>query len=308
MTKVSVQTIDLKFQGLAGSIASYMIPHRDGIVLVESGPGSTTPALISGLAEHGYHPEDVTDVLITHIHLDHAGAAGWLSTQGARIHVHPIGAPHLLNPEKLLVSAGRIYGDRMDSLWGEFLPVLPEKLSVLEDNQALEINGLSFLPVETPGHAYHHFAYIINDICFSGDIGGIRLGGLPHLRIPMPPPELHLGKWRESLEKLRAIKFSRIAPTHFGIYNDAAWHLKALEQAIDEAEAWIEHTMPTNLSLEELRKSFIEWSEQLSQDQRLDPLQQQLHEAANPSFMSADGIYRYWHKVRLPAKQNAEHP
>ena len=307
MTKESIQTIDLKFQGLPGSIASYMIPHRKGVVLVESGPGSTKASLIAGLAEHGYQPEDVTDVLLTHIHLDHAGAAGWLSRRGARIHVHPVGAPHLLDPEKLLVSARRIYGDTMDSLWGEFLPVLPEMLSVLEDNQALEINGLSFLPVDTPGHAYHHCAYILDDLCFSGDIGGIRLGGLPHLRIPMPPPELHLEKWRESLEKLRAIKFSRIAPTHFGIYDDAAWHLNALERAIDDAEAWIERTMPTNLTLEELRRSFIGWSEQLSQEQGLDPLQQQLHEAANPSFMSADGIYRYWHKVMLPAKLDGEH-
>ena len=306
MTKANVQTIDLKFQGLSGSIASYMIPHREGVVLVESGPGSTKAALIAGLAEHGYQPGDVTDVLLTHIHLDHAGAAGWLSTQGARIHVHPVGAPHLLNPEKLLVSAGRIYGDMMDSLWGEFLPVLPEKLSVLEDNQALDINGLSFLPVDTPGHAYHHLAYILDDLCFSGDIGGIRLGGLPHLRIPMPPPELHLGKWRESLYKLRAFKFSRIAPTHFGIFADAAGHLNALERAIGDAEARIENTMPANLTLEELRRSFVEWSEQLSLEQGLDPLQQQLHEAANPSFMSADGIYRYWHKVRLPAKQAGE--
>jgi glyoxylase-like metal-dependent hydrolase (beta-lactamase superfamily II) len=302
MTVSSVRTIDLNFQGLAGSIAVYLIPHKDGIVLVESGPGSTKDALKAGLAKCGFQLKDITDVLLTHIHLDHAGAAGWLSRQGARIHVHPVGAPHLLDPEKLLSSAGRIYGDLMDSLWGEFLAVLPDKLSVPKDGQAVEINGLSFLPVDTPGHAFHHYAYIFEDICFSGDIGGIRLGGLPHIRIPMPPPEFHLEKWRESLDRLRKMKFSRIAPTHFGIYEDAEWHLDTLDRAIDDAEQWIEKIMPSNPSLDELRKAFMEWTEQLSREQGLDSMQVSIHEAANPSFMSADGIYRYWFKIRLPAK------
>ena len=306
MNTSNVQTIDLKFQGLAGSIAVYLIPHKDGAVLVESGPGSTKIALKAGLAKYGFQPKDVTDVLLTHIHLDHAGAAGWLSRQGARIHVHPVGAPHLLNPEKLLMSAGRIYGEMMDSLWGEFLPVPPEQLSILKDRQALEINGLSFLPMDTPGHAFHHYAYIFEDICFSGDIGGIRLGGLPHIRIPMPPPEFHLKKWRESLDLLRKIEFSRIAPTHFGIYDDAEWHLNALEGTIDAVEQWIERVMPSNPSLEELRKTFVEWTEQLNREQGLDPMQMRLNEAANPSFMSADGIQRYWYKIRLPAKQALE--
>jgi glyoxylase-like metal-dependent hydrolase (beta-lactamase superfamily II) len=306
MTTTSVQTIDLKFRGLPGSIAVYLIPHKDGVILVESGPGSTKPALKAGLAKHGFQPKDITDVLLTHIHLDHAGAAGWLSRQGAHIHVHPVGAPHLLNPEKLLMSAGRIYGDMMNSLWGEFLCVSPEQLSVLKDGETLEINGLSFLPVDTPGHAFHHYAYIFEDICFSGDIGGIRLGGLPHIHIPMPPPEFHLEKWRESLDRLRKIKFSCIAPTHFGIYEDAEWHLNALEQAMNEADQWIDRVMPSNPSLEELRKSLIEWTEQLSREQGLDSMQVKLHEAANPSYMSADGIQRYWHKIRLPAKQALE--
>jgi glyoxylase-like metal-dependent hydrolase (beta-lactamase superfamily II) len=305
MAVSGIHTIDLIFQGLTGSIAVYLIPHKEGIVLVESGPGSTKESLKAGLAKYGFQPTDITDVLLTHIHLDHAGAAGWLSRQGARIHVHPVGAPHLLNPEKLLISAGRIYGDMMESLWGEFLSVPPEQLSVLQDGQALEINGLSFLPVDTPGHAYHHFAYVFEDICFSGDIGGIRLGGTPHIRIPMPPPELHLEKWRESLNRLRKIKFSRIAPTHFGIYEDAVWHLDALERAIDEVDQWIEMVMPSNPSLEELRKAFMEWTQQIFHEQGLDPMQVSLHEAANPSFMSADGIQRYWLKIRLPAKQTS---
>ena len=302
MSKTEIHTIDLKFQGLAGSIAVYLIPHKDGAILVESGPGSTKPGLKAGLAEYGFRPEQVTDVFLTHIHLDHAGAAGWLSHQGARIHVHPNGAPHLLNPEKLLASAGRIYGDMMDSLWGEFLPVPAERLCILEDLKAVEINGFAFQPIDTPGHASHHFAYIFEDICFSGDIGGVRLAGLPHIRVPMPPPEFHLEKWRESLDRLRQQKFSRIAPTHFGIYEDAGFHLQALEKALEEVDEWIDRVMPSNLSLEDLRREFISWNEQLSREQGLDRTQVNLHEAANPSFMSADGIRRYWLKIRLPER------
>jgi glyoxylase-like metal-dependent hydrolase (beta-lactamase superfamily II) len=305
MSSTEIQTIDLKFQGLEGSIAVYLIPHREGAILVESGPGSTKTTLKAGLAEHGFRPEQVSDVLLTHIHLDHAGAAGWLSRKGARIHVHPNGAPHLLNPEKLLASAGRIYGDMMDSLWGEFLSVPEDRLSVLEDSKELEINGYSFKPIDTPGHASHHFAYIFEDICFSGDIGGVRLAGLPHIRIPMPPPEFHLEKWRESLERLRQEDFSRIAPTHFGIYEDADWHLRALDKALDEVDEWIDRVMPSNLSLEELRREFISWNEQISRQHGLDRGQVNLHEAANPSFMSADGIRRYWLKVRLPERSSS---
>ena len=177
-----VYVLDLEFQGVPGTIASYLIPHRRGVVLVECGPGSTLPHLEQALAAQGYGLDDVTDVLLTHIHLDHAGAAGALARRGATIHVHPVGAPHLANPEKLLASAGRIYGDQMETLWGEFLPVPEERLHVVEDEETVVIEGLRFLGLDTPGHAYHHHVYLHEGVCFSGDIGGVRLAGQRHLR------------------------------------------------------------------------------------------------------------------------------
>src|SRR5512138_3911278 len=135
MAKTGVLTLDLNFQGRPYAIASYLIRTGDAVVLIESGPGSTLAGLEAGLAAEGLSPRDVTHVLLTHIHLDHAGAAGWLARQGAQIYVHPVGAPHMLHPEKLLASATRIYGDRMDSLWGEFLPVPEEKLVILQDEE-----------------------------------------------------------------------------------------------------------------------------------------------------------------------------
>ena len=130
MAKTDVITLDLNFQGKTQTIASYLIRHSSGVVLIESGPGSSITGLRTGLAANGLTVSDVTHVLLTHIHLDHAGAAGWLARQGAQIYVHPVGAPHMLNPEKLLASAGRIYGDQMEKLWGEFLPVPKERLII----------------------------------------------------------------------------------------------------------------------------------------------------------------------------------
>jgi len=268
-------------------------------VLVESGPGSTLSALEAGLAKEGFSPRDVTHVLLTHIHLDHAGAAGWFSRQGAQIIVHPVGAPHLLHPEKLIASATRIYGDRMETLWGEFLPVTESRLRVVQDAQEIVIGDLRFVPVNTPGHAEHHYVYLFEDVCFSGDVGGVRIPGYPYLRVPMPPPELHLERWHESIARLRKEKFARIAPTHFGIFDDPEWHLREVEKGLDSAARWLEQAMPADPPAEELRRSFTEWMEAEGRAQGLSPEATRAYELANPLGMSADGLSRYWKKVRM---------
>jgi len=158
MAKTSVVIIDLNFQNKPKAIASYLIRKNDAVVLIESGPASTLPSLEAGLAGWGLTLPDITHVLLTHIHLDHAGAAGWLSRLGALIYVHPNGAPHMLNPEKLIASATRIYGDRMDSLWGGILPVDPNRLKVPQDAEEIVIGNLKFLAVNTAGHADHHYS------------------------------------------------------------------------------------------------------------------------------------------------------
>ena len=250
------------------------------------------------MARHGLRPADVSHVLLTHIHLDHAGAAGWWSRQGAEIFVHPVGAPHLANPAKLLASAERIYGDRMRPLWGEVLPIENDKLNVAQDEQEIAIGRLRFTPIDTPGHAEHHFAYLFEDLCFSGDIGGVRIPGYQYLRVPMPPPELHLARWRDSVARLRRLQFSRIAPTHFGIYEDPEWQLREVEKGLDAAERWLEEMMPADPSIEALRQGFGEWiaAEAVERGVSEDVLNS--YELANPLGMSADGLHRYWRKVR----------
>ena len=301
MAKTDVVTLDLNFQGKTQAIAAYLIRYADGAVLIESGPGTTLDALGQGLSVQGLSFKDVTHVLLTHIHLDHAGAAGWLAAQGCDIYVHPVGAPHLLNPEKLLASAARIYGDQMATLWGDFLPVKAERLHIAEDGQEIAIGNLRFLPISTPGHAEHHNAYLFEDVCFTGDVGGVRIPGYQYLRVPMPPPELHFGKWRDSLARLRGHRFARIAPTHFGLYDDPEWQLRAVESELDASERWLEQTMSGNPPVEELRRRFADWMNQQGIEQGLSPEAARAYELANPPGMSADGMLRYWRKVRAAA-------
>ena len=299
MANTSIVPIDLNFQGKTQAIASYLIRDGDAVVLIESGPGSTLSALEAGLANEGLSFRDLTHVLLTHIHLDHAGAAGWLSQQGAEIYVHPIGAPHLLNPKKLIASATRIYGDKMDQLWGEFLPVAQNQLKIPKDAEEIVIGSLRFLPINTPGHAEHHYSYIFEDICFSGDVGGVRIPGFQYLRAPMPPPELHFGRWRDSLALLKGMKFSRIAPTHFGIYEDVEWHLRSLDETLAGMERWLEKVMERDPSIEELRNEFTDYMESESREKNLSMDVIRAYSLSNPVGMSADGLMRYWKKVRM---------
>lgn len=298
MASTRVVTLDLNFYGRPHAIAAYLIRHAEGAVLVESGPGSTLSALEAGLSKEGLSPRDVTHVLLTHIHLDHAGAAGWLAGQGTEIYVHPVGASHMLNPEKLLASAARIYGDRMESLWGEFLPVPENQLKVPNDAEEIVIGDLRFVPINTPGHAEHHYSYLFEDFLFCGDVGGVRIPGYPYLRVPMPPPELHIERWHESIARLRKEKFTHIAPTHFGIFDDSQWQLDEVEKGLDSASRWLEETMPSNPPIEELRQSFTEWMLAEGEKIRLDEEVVRAYELANPLGMSADGLLRYWKKVR----------
>lgn len=291
-----IHTLDLHFQDIPGAIAAYLIPYAEGTVLVECGPGSTVPALEAGLANHGLTLDDVTELLVTHIHLDHAGAAGRLARHGATVYVHHVGAPHLRNPEKLLASATRIYGDDMERLWGECLPVPGAQLVELYDGDEIIIGDLHFEVYDTPGHAYHHMAILLDNVCFSGDVGGVRMLGTKHVALPMPPPEIHLEHWRESITTLRHVAFTRIAPTHFGIYEDVDWHLDAVERALDETEEWIEKILPNDPPIEELRERVTEWMRERALADGMSPNTWERHETANPSWMAAGGLRRYWRK------------
>ena len=297
-----VHTLDLHFQNRPHTIASYLLPHEDGAALIETGPGSTTNTLGAQLAEHELTPDDITEVFLTHIHLDHAGGAGWLASEhGATVYVHPVGAPHLADPERLLTSAERIYGDDMDRLWGKTLPVPADQLVSLNDGARVNIGDRTVVALDTPGHASHHLAYVVGDVCFTGDVAGVRLPGETYVEVPLVPPELRLDHWQESLSYLRTALPERdvthIAPTHFGLYEDIEAHLDRLADGLAAAEDWVRTTLPDLVNDEEaLRDAATGWMHEHARAQGVDEATWALSELADPSWMAAAGLRRYWEK------------
>lgn len=291
--------LDLNFQNTSQAIASFAIPYSGGVVLVDLGPASTLAALESGLRAYGLGFEQVTHALITHIHLDHVGAAGELARRGARVLVHPRGAPHLLAPAKLMASATRLYGEQMDELWGEFRPLPPESLIEVRDGESIQIGELHFTALHTPGHADHHVAYLLDGVAFCGDVGGVRLPGPLYLRLPFVPPETHLEKWAHSLERIRASGARSIALSHFGLYDDAPAHLTLGLRLLEETSAWLEQIMPADPTVDELADQFRAWMWRRGQSFGLSDELLAAHEAGNPASFCAQGLMRYWRKVRL---------
>jgi len=298
-------TLDLNFQNCPNAIASYLIPYPEGLILIESGPGSTQHCLEENLTELGFNLQQVTHLFLTHIHLDHAGASGWLAERtGARVFVHSRGAPHMIDPARLLASASRIYKDKMESLWGDFHPIPEKQLTILHDSDEVKVGPYTIRALDTPGHANHHLAYLLDEICFSGDVGGVRIqnGNQRSLRLPMPPPEFHPPRWRESIAKLKKEHISRIAPTHFGFFDDVDWHLDELIHELDLIEKWMDEIMPRGLDIEELRNEFLGWVRSRARELGLGETAIDALEKANPSGMSADGIKRYWDKYIQPGE------
>ncbi len=295
---MEIHTLDLDFQHQPKTIASYLVIAPDGPVLVETGPMSTLATLQARLADHGYQPSDIKHVLLTHIHLDHAGAAGWWARQGAQIYVHHVGAPHLIDPSRLLRSATRIYGDKMDSLWGDFLSAPAERVTVVEDGQIIEVAGLTFTAMDTPGHAFHHHVYCLNDIAFTGDAAGIRLPGIFFVDLPAPPPEFQLELWQATIDRLLSHDFSAIYPTHFGRLEAWRQHVQTLKGLLQVASEFVDVRMNAGMDRDQILEDYRAWFNARAQAAGMEDETFVQYETANPLFMSVDGIIRYWAKKR----------
>ncbi len=298
---MNIEVLDLNFQGTPHVIASFLVRGPGGCFLIETGPGSTQPALHAALAHHGLEPSDIRDVLVTHIHLDHAGAAGWWAQNGARVHVHPNGARHLIDPGKLITSASRIYGERMETLWGEILPAPEEKVNIVGDGAVLEIAGVSVQVIDTPGHARHHHVFRIDDVAFTGDAAGILIPGQTWVDLPAPPPEFDLEAWKVTLDKLRALGVATIYRTHFGGSSEVDQELDRLEQIMEQGAGWIREMCVRGAERSEMVEVFSGRMRDASVAAGLDSASIRAYELANPREMSVDGIARYWAK-RLPSK------
>jgi glyoxylase-like metal-dependent hydrolase (beta-lactamase superfamily II) len=219
------ELIDLHHQGHERTVASYLLDCDDGPALFDCGPTTTIAALESGLEQHGLKLTDVRHLLLSHIHLDHAGAAGVLVREHPQLQVHvsEIGAPHLVAPERLERSARRLYGDRFDTLWGELAPVPHANVHVVGDH----VLGLACFP--TPGHASHHVCYLDRDgTLYAGDAAGVRIQPGRAVLPPTPPPEFDLESWQRTIEDLERRDPERLALIHFGVAGDPQRHLAEL--------------------------------------------------------------------------------
>src|SRR4029079_18659824 len=228
--------IDLNFLGRPGIIATGVLHGTAGVALVDPGPATTLGNLTTALTRKGVRFEDVRHVLLTHIHLDHAGATGSIVDRHPHIEVvvHSRGAPHISNPERLLASAGRLYGQDMDRLWGEVKPVPGERMKAVEGGERLMVAGREMRVAYTPGHASHHVSYFdtVSRVAFVGDTAGIRRESGTYVMPPTPPPVIDLEAWRVSEQKILAWDPDTLFLTHFGPYQGARQHFQAMFENI----------------------------------------------------------------------------
>lgn len=225
----SLRLIDLHFGGASHAIGVYLVETDDGLALFDCGPSSTLEALDAGLASHGAALADVRHLFLSHIHLDHAGAAGSLvrRSPALTVWVSAVGRPHLVDPSRLERSARRLYGDMFDPLWGELAPVPTENVRVADG----DVLGWDAFP--TPGHASHHVSYLRDGTLLAGDATGVRMPGASYVLPVSPPPDITVEGWHETIAEIRRRMPERLALIHFGVHEDVDAHLDRFELELD---------------------------------------------------------------------------
>ena len=232
--------IDLNFRGRPRIIASALLVGPDGVTIVDPGPTSCLPVLEQGLRDRGLTLRDVRALLLTHIHLDHAGAAGTIVERvpAVRVYVHEVGAPHMIDPAKLLASARRLHGDQMEALWGAFLALPVSSVTALAGGERLNLAGTSIRVAYTPGHAKHHVSYLdeATGMAYVGDTAGVRISG-DYVLVPTPPPDIDLETWHTSVNLIDQWQPVSLFLTHFGPVTPARAHLARVHERLEDARA-----------------------------------------------------------------------
>jgi glyoxylase-like metal-dependent hydrolase (beta-lactamase superfamily II) len=274
--------LDLHHQGDERVIGVYLVETEDGPALIDCGPTTCVPALKERLAERDLVLTDLRHLLLSHIHLDHAGAAGVLVREhpSLQVHVSEIGAPHLVDPARLERSARRLYGDEFDTLWGELAPVPEPNVHPVGD----DVLGLACFP--SPGHAAHHVCYVASDgTLYAGDAAGVRVMPGRHILPVAPPPEVDLEAWERTIDELERRGSERLALIHFGVVDHPRDHLRRLRRQL---RLWAQRVRQ-GMSEEE----FIEAARA---DLEGEEGEAPYYERAAPFWQSYLGLKRYWDK------------
>jgi glyoxylase-like metal-dependent hydrolase (beta-lactamase superfamily II) len=299
--------VDLNFLGHPQIIATAILHGSAGAALIDPGPSTALHTLTSELERKGIRFADVRQLLLTHIHLDHAGATGSILEKHPHIEVfvHSRGAPHMVDPSKLLSSAGRLYAQDMDRLWGDVKPVPAGRLRALDGGETLAVAGREITVAYTPGHASHHVSYldVASRIAFVGDTAGIRRGSGSYVMPPTPPPDIDLEAWRASEAKILAWDPDTLFLTHFGPYHGARQHLQAMFENMASWSRLVRRLLgDAALNDEERQKrftdeAFAELRRRIGESEAMD------YTRAGGLNYSYQGLARYWRKHSRP---NAE--
>jgi glyoxylase-like metal-dependent hydrolase (beta-lactamase superfamily II) len=297
-TVARMRTIDVEYRGSRRYIACCLLEGEDPVI-VDPGPAVSLATLEAGLADAGLTLDDLAGILLTHIHLDHAGATGTIVARNprVRVYVHERGARHMIDPERLLRSAQRLYGDEMDALWGEFLAVPGGNVQALAGGETLELAGRRIEVAYTPGHASHHVSYLdtAGGTAFVGDTAGIRIANNPFVLPVTPPPDIDLEIWEPSLRKIEAWRPERLYVTHFGAAEGVDEHLAQFRRRLHRWAESVRRGLASEQTDEQCVAAFTaDVVAQLQADLPADivPLYQQ----GGAPEMSWQGLARYWNK------------
>lgn len=294
-----VRYVDLEFLGRSEVIATAVLLSAGGVALVDPGPSTCLETLRSTLAQHGVGLGDVRQILLTHIHLDHAGVTGTLMRENDElvVYVHERGARHLVDPSRLLESAGRLYGSEMDRLWGEVHPAPADRVRSLVGGERLPIGDRSLEVTYTPGHASHHVSYFDDSsgIAYVGDTAGIRTPHADFVMPPTPPPDIDLEAWHTSIERIGAWQPDTLFLTHFGPSGAPATHLQSLEDQLRTTGDLVKQSLGRDGTDEDR----FEWfAEEFGRHLRrhLPEAEATRYQSAAPMSYNWQGLARYWRK------------
>jgi glyoxylase-like metal-dependent hydrolase (beta-lactamase superfamily II) len=295
-----VDYVDLQFLGKPGIIATAVLQSAGGVALIDPGPSTTIENLREALRRKGIALSDVRQLLLTHIHLDHAGVSGTLLREhpGIDVFVHERGAPHLVDPTKLLVSATRLYGADMERLWGEVRAVPSERVRALKGGERIVAGGRDLLVEYTPGHASHHVSYFdpSSRIAFVGDTAGIRRGPGTYIMPPTPPPDIDLEVWRESEAKILAWDPDTLFLTHFGPFHGARTHFQELMDRLGEWSTIVRRLLAdASLTDDERERRFVD-AALLDLRRVVGDAEAEQYGRAGRLDYSWQGLSRYWRK------------